>query len=53
MTNPAEARRLEDPKTQARIAEALADAVAAFRFELDLRRGVAERSAVSEQSAGE
>ena len=53
MTNPAEARRLGDPKTQARIAEALADAVAAFRFELDLRRGVAERSAVSEQSAGE
>lgn len=44
MTNGAEARRLGDPRVQDRVADALAEAVVAFRRELDLRRGLASQS---------
>jgi N-acetylmuramoyl-L-alanine amidase len=50
MTNLSEGKRLADPAIQSRMAEAIADAVAAFRFELDLRHGVTERS---RKAAGE
>ncbi len=44
MTNAGESRRLSDPAEQTRIAEALTEAVAVFRRELDLRRGIAPQS---------
>jgi N-acetylmuramoyl-L-alanine amidase len=50
MTNLSEGKQLADPVIQSRMAEAIADAVAAFRFELDLRHGVTERS---RKAAGE
>jgi N-acetylmuramoyl-L-alanine amidase len=53
MTNRAEGRRLGDPVIQDRMAEAIADAVAAFRFELDLRRGISERARLSGKATGE
>lgn len=43
MTNEAESKRLADPAEQARIADALADAVAVFKRELDVRRGIASQ----------
>ena len=44
MTNPAEAHSIATVENQARIAEAVTDAVAAFRFELDLKRGIASQN---------
>jgi len=44
MTNAEESRRLADPAEQARIAEAIAEAVGRFRQELDVRRGIAAQS---------
>lgn len=53
MTNPSEGKRLADPNVQSRMAEAIADAVGAFRFELDLKNGIMERAGPSKRAAGE
>lgn len=44
MTNAAEAHSLATPENQARIAEAITDAVVTFRFELDLKHGIASKN---------
>jgi N-acetylmuramoyl-L-alanine amidase len=52
MTNGAEAQRLMDPFVQVRIAGRITDAVAAFRIELDRRRGVGVKDSPPERARG-
>ncbi len=44
MTNAAEAHSIATPENQARIAEAVTDAIEAFRFELDLKHGIISKN---------